>query len=997
MAATAVGSRTALAQIARLVEQAQASKPPIQKLADRISGVFVPVVMGIAVVTWVAWYVVGPEPRALFATVAFASVLIIACPCALGLATPTAILVGTGRGARAGILFRNAGAIEQARRVTLVLLDKTGTITEGRPRLTDRVHVAGVPEEELLGTAAALEQGSAHPLARAIVDAAREKGIAPPPAQGFTSVTGFGVGATVRGRRAVVGSAAFLAAEGIGVSAVEDDLARFAAEGKTPLLVASDGRLLGVLAVADREKASSRDAIRRLRERGLKVAMLTGDRSDTAAAVAGRVGVQEVFAEVLAADKAAKVRELQARGEVVAMVGDGVNDAPALAQADVGIAIGAGADVAIEASDVTLVGGSLASVAEAIALSRATLGTIRQNLIFAFLYNVLGIPIAAGALYSVTGWMLSPMIASAAMAASSISVVTNSLRLAQADARVTPDRIAAIGIGAGLLVFLAVFFFGKRRAVAAGSEITIVVEGGYSPDLHRRPPRSAAEADLRPARDEPVQRRDRPARLRHPARPSGACEDGHRDPARARGRIPLLVRHEHAAWQDPGRRMTEPTLRITEIFRSIQGESTRAGFPCAFIRLTGCSLRCVWCDSAYAFHGGGDMTVADAADRALALETEARRGHGRRAARAGGRLSAHGPPARRRQDRAPRDGRPRRARPRRSARREDRGREGPGQRHAAREPDREPRPSPAARRAQVRPGRPPRLRLVARPRARAPTRRAPRGDLLAGLGDAARRRARRVGAGLRKADPARPPAPQDPLGRRAGSMSRSAIVLLSGGLDSATCLLLAREEGLEVRALSFDYGQRHAIELERARAIAARYGVRDHRVVRLDFPGAGASALTDASLPVPRNDLGRDAIPITYVPARNTLFLAHALAWGEVTGAGDIFIGANALDYSGYPDCRPEFLEAFERMANLGTKAGVEGRAFRIRAPLAADDEGRDRESGGSSSASTSRSRPPATSLAPPESPAAPAMPACCARRDFAKPASRSGSAAVSI
>jgi len=431
MAATAVGSRTALAQIARLVEQAQASKPPIQKLADRISGVFVPVVMAIAVATWVAWYIVGPEPRALFATVAFASVLIIACPCALGLATPTAILVGTGRGARAGILFRNAGAIEQARRVTLVLLDKTGTITEGRPRLTDRVHVAGVSEQDLLGVAAALEQGSAHPLARAIVEAAREKGIVPPAAEAWTSKTGLGVSGMVGGRRAAVGSAAFLRAEGVDLSAVEDDVARFAGEGKTPLLVAAGGRLLGVLAVADREKATSKDAIRRLRERGLKVAMLTGDRRDTAAAVAARVGIPELFAEVLAADKAAKVRQLQSRGEVVAMVGDGVNDAPALAGADLGIAIGAGADVAIEASDVTLVGGSLAGVAEAIALSRATLGTIRQNLIFAFLYNVLGIPIAAGALYPVTGWLLSPMIASAAMAASSVSVVTNSLRLAR--------------------------------------------------------------------------------------------------------------------------------------------------------------------------------------------------------------------------------------------------------------------------------------------------------------------------------------------------------------------------------------------------------------------------------------------------------------------------------------------------------------------------------------------------------------------------------------
>ena len=431
MEATAVGSRTALAQIARLVEQAQASKPAIQRLADRISGVFVPVVLGIAVVAWVGWYVWGPEPRALLATVALASVLVIACPCALGLATPTAILVATDRGARAGILFRSADAIEKARRVTLVLLDKTGTITEGRPRLTDRVRIAGVSDEELLGLAAGLEQGSAHPLARAIVEAAREKGVSPAPAREFASRTGRGVAGRVDGRGAVVGNEAFLEEQGVSVGPVREELDRFAAEGKTPLLVAAGGRLLGVLAVADREKATSAAAVARLSRMGLRVAMLTGDRAETARAVAGRVGIEEVFARVLAPEKAARVRELQERGEAVAMVGDGVNDAPALAQADLGIAVGAGADVAIEASDVTLVGGSLGGVADAIALSRATLSTIRQNLLFAFLYNALGIPLAAGAFYPLTGWMLSPMIASAAMAASSVSVVANSLRLAR--------------------------------------------------------------------------------------------------------------------------------------------------------------------------------------------------------------------------------------------------------------------------------------------------------------------------------------------------------------------------------------------------------------------------------------------------------------------------------------------------------------------------------------------------------------------------------------
>ena len=430
MEATAVGSETALAQIVRLVQQAQASKPPIQKLADRISGIFVPVVLGIAVVTWVIWYVVGPEPRAVFATIAFASVLIIACPCALGLATPTAILVGTGRGARSGILFRNAEALEKARRITLVLLDKTGTLTEGKPRVTERVHVAGLGDEELLGLAAALEKKSAHPLAAAILAAAGERGRDLPKVDNFESRTGLGVAGRVGTRRVLVGSARFMESQKVDLAPVAEEIARFASEGKTPLFVAADGKLLGLLAVADPVKPDAAAAVARLKARGLKVAMLTGDREETARAVAASVGIGEVYAEVLPADKAAKVRELQERGETVAMVGDGVNDAPALAQADVGIAIGAGADIAIEASDVTLVGGNLHAVPGAIDLSGATLATIRQNLLFAFLYNVLGIPIAAGVLYPWLGWMLSPMIASAAMAASSVSVVGNSLRLA---------------------------------------------------------------------------------------------------------------------------------------------------------------------------------------------------------------------------------------------------------------------------------------------------------------------------------------------------------------------------------------------------------------------------------------------------------------------------------------------------------------------------------------------------------------------------------------
>lgn len=429
MKATAVGKDTALAQIVRLVGQAQASKPPIQKLADKIAGVFVPVVLMIAVATWVAWYVLGPDPRFLFATVALASVLIIACPCALGLATPTAILVGTGRGARQGILFRNADALERTRALTTILVDKTGTVTEGAPRLTDRVRVGGATDAEVLGLAASVEQSSEHPFARALVAAAREKGIATRPATAFRSKPGMGVWGSVSGHRVIVGSPRFFQEETIDVGPVQEEIERFSSEGKTPLLVASDGHLVGLLAVADKEKASSAQAVRRLREKGLRVVMITGDRAATARAVAGRVGITEVFAQVAPADKAAKVKELQNQGQTVAMVGDGVNDAPALAQADVGIAIGAGADVAVEASDVTLVGGDLELVPDAIGLSRATLSTIRQNLLFAFVYNVLAIPIAAGVLYPALGWMLSPMIASAAMAASSVSVVANSLRL----------------------------------------------------------------------------------------------------------------------------------------------------------------------------------------------------------------------------------------------------------------------------------------------------------------------------------------------------------------------------------------------------------------------------------------------------------------------------------------------------------------------------------------------------------------------------------------
>jgi len=429
--ATAVGRDTVLARIAELVQEAQASKPPIQKLADRIAGVFVPAVLMIAVAAWVVWYVAGPEPRAGYATYVLASILLIACPCALGLATPTAVLVGTGRAARAGILFRDADALERARRVTTVLFDKTGTVTEGKPRVTDVVAVPGIAEGDVLATAAALEKGSAHPVASAVVATAAERGLAVPAVESFESKSGRGVHAVVGGRRAIAGNVRFLEESGVDFAPVEDAVERLSGDGKTPLLVAVDGQAIGLLAVADREKPDSARAIAALKAQGLEVAMITGDREKTAQAVAARVGVDEVIAEVLPEDKAARVKELQDRGKVVAMVGDGVNDAPALAQADVGIAIGAGADVAIESADITLVGGSLESVARAIALSRDTLAAIRQNLFFAFFYNVIGIPIAAGALYPATGWLLSPMIAAAAMAFSSVSVVANSLRLAR--------------------------------------------------------------------------------------------------------------------------------------------------------------------------------------------------------------------------------------------------------------------------------------------------------------------------------------------------------------------------------------------------------------------------------------------------------------------------------------------------------------------------------------------------------------------------------------
>ncbi len=426
--ATKVGADTVLQQIVRMVRAAQGSKAPIQSLADRISGVFVPVVVCIAIVTFVAWFVAAPvETRLAQAVLASVSVLIIACPCALGLATPTAIMVGTGRGAQAGILIKGGAALEAAHRVTAVVLDKTGTVTQGKPTVTDVRPVRGRTEDDLLRFAASAERPSEHPLAAAIVRAATERGLATVRPESFQAITGRGLEATIEGKMVLVGTARLLKERGIDPDTA--DTARLAEDGKTPVLVAVDGTFAGTLAVADPIKPTSKEAVGMLKALGLEVVMLSGDARRTAEAVAREVGIDRVVAEVLPEEKASAVADLQREGHVVAMVGDGVNDAPALAAADVGIAMGSGTDVAIEAADVTLVRGDLRGVADAIALSKATMRTVRQNLFFAFAYNVLGIPVAAGVLYPFTEWLLSPILASAAMALSSVSVVTNALRL----------------------------------------------------------------------------------------------------------------------------------------------------------------------------------------------------------------------------------------------------------------------------------------------------------------------------------------------------------------------------------------------------------------------------------------------------------------------------------------------------------------------------------------------------------------------------------------
>jgi len=427
--ATKVGRDTVLAQIIRLVQEAQGSKAPIQRLADRVSSYFVPAVMAVAAATFLLWLAFGPQPALTHALVTFVAVLIIACPCALGLATPTAIMVGTGRGAEQGVLIRSGEALETAYRITTVVLDKTGTLTRGQPAVTDVRPVNGFSEREVLRLAASAEWGSEHPLGEAIVRCARDLQIDPTQPERFTAVPGHGVDADVGGRRVLVGNPLLLREGSVSLDGAEAIGMQLAREGKTPMYVAVDGTPAGVIGVADTLKPYSREVVEALRRMGLDVVMLTGDNRVTAEAIARQVGVDRFLADVLPERKADEIRTLQGEGRRVAMVGDGINDAPALVQADLGIAIGAGTDVAIESADIVLLGEDLRGILTALQLSRQTMRTIRQNLFWAFFYNVVLIPLAAGALYPFFRVLLNPMLAALAMAFSSVSVVTNSLRL----------------------------------------------------------------------------------------------------------------------------------------------------------------------------------------------------------------------------------------------------------------------------------------------------------------------------------------------------------------------------------------------------------------------------------------------------------------------------------------------------------------------------------------------------------------------------------------
>jgi len=429
MRAERVGSETLLAQIVKLVAEAQRSRAPIQRLADKVSGYFVPAVVSIAVLTFIVWGIAGPEPRMAHALVNAVAVLIIACPCALGLATPMAIMVGTGRGARAGVLVRNAEALEIMEKVDTLVVDKTGTLTEGKPRLLSVVAVTGISENELLRLGASLERASEHPLAAAVAAGAAERGLQLAEASEFRSLTGRGVVGKVEGREVAVGSQALFDELKIGGGELTNRADNLRRHGQTVMLVAVDGKAAGLIGAADPIKPSSVGAVSELRSQGIRIVMLTGDNRSTAEAVARQIGLDEFEAEVLPAKKAAVVKRLQAEGRIVAMAGDGINDAPALAQANVGIAMGTGTDIAMESGGITLLKGDLRGVVRARRLSQAVMRNIRQNLFFAFIYNALGVPLAAGVLYPFFGLLLSPIIAAAAMSFSSVSVITNSLRL----------------------------------------------------------------------------------------------------------------------------------------------------------------------------------------------------------------------------------------------------------------------------------------------------------------------------------------------------------------------------------------------------------------------------------------------------------------------------------------------------------------------------------------------------------------------------------------
>ncbi|MBI1620515.1 heavy metal translocating P-type ATPase [Aquamicrobium zhengzhouense] len=424
-----VGRDTMLSQIVQLVAEAQRSRAPIQRLADQVSGWFVPAVIVVAVLAFIAWSIWGPEPRMAFGLIAAVSVLIIACPCALGLATPMSIMVGVGRGAQAGVLIKNAEALEHMEKVDTIIVDKTGTLTEGRPAVTAIVPASGFTEEEALRLAASVERASEHPLALAIVRAAEERGIATAPVSDFDSPTGKGAYGTVEGKRIPLGNAKFLAEQGVDVAPLADEADRLRADGATAIFMGVDGKVAAIFAIADPVKPSTPEALAALKAQGIRVVMLTGDNWTTAKAVARQLGIDEVEAEVLPDQKSAVVQRHKAAGEVVAMAGDGVNDAPALAAADVGIAMGTGTDVAMESAGVTLLKGDLTGIVRARRLSEAVMGNIRQNLFFAFIYNALGVPVAAGVLYPFFGILLSPIIAAAAMALSSVSVIANAARL----------------------------------------------------------------------------------------------------------------------------------------------------------------------------------------------------------------------------------------------------------------------------------------------------------------------------------------------------------------------------------------------------------------------------------------------------------------------------------------------------------------------------------------------------------------------------------------